>query len=408
MNGTCRLSVLAGITLMMAAPGLWAQGPKEPPHPLTKLPPHQLQMLLSIWTQQDFMSSQMHFGASCGVSRHSMLNPTYRAYLESLPKSATTNQNGYRTYSSYQAFRSPGSGYCISTTAIRYADPAASYLVGSADVMRSYGAVITSQENARLLNEASLQAGIDTRKKMFDLRTYIAANTPTYTQKAEQESTMILRRMQTNAKPGEIANGAALNTVLDALRKQVGPPRAGAPVSEEVLASLNVTTSNHGIGRLRNGGKVGWPAALLQLTGAPKRDKVDADLQALVAGARKSQVDAKLLGEIRNDLNKTRDVLVNAVNDVPTGQYLDAKRFLNELVSSLVAVERGETVTQQRYQNFIEGGRSVHEVVEYLVRNGLRFGPATSNDEAAYRAFHSLLAEYLADTGPAAMASRAP
>jgi hypothetical protein len=49
---------------------------------------------------------------------------------------------------------------------------------------------------------------------------------------------------------------------------------------------------------------------------------------------------------------------------------------------------------QSKFQRFIEGGKSVQEVTDYMIQNGLRFGPATPNDEAAYRAVHSLLANY--------------
>jgi len=36
----------------------------------------------------------------------------------------------------------------------------------------------------------------------------------------------------------------------------------------------------------------------------------------------------------------------------------------------------------------------VQDVADYMVQNGLRFGPATANDEPAYRSAHSALASY--------------
>ena len=59
-----------------------------------------------------------------------------------------------------------------------------------------------------------------------------------------------------------------------------------------------------------------------------------------------------------------------------------------------VALERGEAESQAKFQRYIEGGKTVQDVVEYMLQNGLRFAAATANDEAAYRAIHSALATY--------------
>src|SRR5262249_3014459 len=42
-------------------------------------------------------------------------------------------------------------------------------LQGQADVMRAFGTVITSQEQARIMREQALQAKLETKKKKFDL-----------------------------------------------------------------------------------------------------------------------------------------------------------------------------------------------------------------------------------------------
>ena len=40
------------------------------------------------------------------------------------------------------------------------------------------------------------------------------------------------------------------------------------------------------------------------------------------------------------------------------------------------------------------GGKSVQDVVDYMISKGLRFAPATTQDDAAYRAFFSAFAAY--------------
>lgn len=269
-------------------------------------------------------------------------------------------------------------------------------LMGAADVMRSYGQNLQSQEQARLLREQWQQARIETRKKQFDLEMYIRANTPTYTQEQERITKVTLRRIQTNSLPGEITNGKSINFLLDDLRKYPGKKPTGDPVllSEGVLQHLNVTKGNYGLGVLRDG-KVNWPTTIADLMNANQQKALTTQLQDLVKqGFRGERIDTNVLKDVRNEIDKLREDLVKRVNDVPTGQYLDAKRFLQELSESTLALERGEAQIQANYLRFIENGKSVQDVVDYLVQNGLKVGPATAADEAAYRAVHSALANY--------------
>ena len=111
-------------------------------------------------------------------------------------------------------------------------------------------------------------------------------------------------------------------------------------------------------------------------------------------GANKGQPDVNVLSDVRKEMDGIRDDLVRKVNEVPSAQYIDAKRFLQEFYEATVALERGEAPVQSKFQRFIEGGRSVQEIADYMVANGLRFGPATFSDEPAYRALHSALASY--------------
>jgi len=289
--------------------------------------------------------------------------------------------NAYNPY--YSPYQSPGFG-------------AGAYLMGSSDVMRSYGNVIQSQESARILREQALQSHLETKKKAFELDMYIKANTPTYTQEQERVARVTLRRIQTNSLPGEVTNGKSLNYLLDDLRKFPSKKIALEPItlSEGVLSRLSVTKSTYGLGVLRDDGRVTWPTALQSQMTVGQRKALDEQLKELVKGAYRDKLDVNLLKDVRNEIDKMRDELVKHVNDTPTSQYIDAKRFLQEFHEATVALEKGEAPVQAKFQREIEGGRSVQELVDYMVKNGLRFGPATANDEPAYRAVHSALATF--------------
>jgi len=271
-------------------------------------------------------------------------------------------------------------------------------LKGVASINRSLGEQAISYEQARLMREQYNQNKLDTIKKKFDLDMYIKANTPTYTEEQARVAKLTLKRIQTNSLPGEVATGKALNYLLDDLRKYPNKKAAIEPMllSEAVLSQLNVTKGTFGVGILREGGKFTWPAALAELVPPAKRRDIDAKVQALVKeGSReKGKLDTNMLRDVRDEMDAIKADLVQKVNDVPTAQYLDAKRFLQEFYEGTVALERGEAPVQAKFQRFIEGGKSIQDVVDYMITHGLRFASATAADEAAYRTFHANLASY--------------
>jgi hypothetical protein len=290
---------------------------------------------------------------------------------------------GYNPYNPYNPYYNPWSSFGPGAT-----------LMGQADVMRAYGKVVNDQEEARIKRELANQARLDTVKKEFDLRMYIKANTPTYTQEQERIAKNTLRRIQSNSLPGEIASGKSLNYLLKDLagKKLEGEP---LPLSEAVLNQLNVTKGTFGVGILRDDGRVTFPTALSQQMSNKQRDWLNMQLQELVKEAAKGRpVDANVLRDVRSEVDLIREELVKKVNEIPTSQYLDAKRFLQDFNDATIALERGEAVVQSKFQRDMQGGKTLQELADYMAKNGLRFAPATAADEAAYRAVHSVLANY--------------
>lgn len=269
-------------------------------------------------------------------------------------------------------------------------------LMGAADVMRSYGKVINDQEQARITREKALQEQLNTKKQKFDLDMYIKANTPTYTQEQAVAYKNTLVRIQNNSLPGEIQNGNALNILLKDLSKYpiAKTKNLFEPVAltEVVLNHVNVTKGNYGLGLLRNDGQVVWPTALQGLMTVTQRKDIDEQLKTLVKDAYKGKLDGNVLKDVRAEISRVSDDLLKKVNEIPSTQYMAAKRFLNEFDQAATALERGEAPVQEKFQRFVAGGRSVQEVADYMIQNGLKFAPATADDEAAYRAVYSGLA----------------
>jgi hypothetical protein len=274
---------------------------------------------------------------------------------------------------------------------IPYADPASQYL-------RAQSSMMLDQERARILREQAIQAKLETKKKILETELWIKANTPTYTEEQAKIAKTVLKRIQTNASPAEIVAGTALNVLLKDLSKHPGQKAAvGAlPVDEEVLRHLNITASGVGdLGLLRNEGRFTWPTALRDLAPAAEQKEMEVQAQAVVSQAANGKVDNNLLAELKTNVGKLRTQLIAKGNDIPTAQYIDGRRFLNNFEDALLALEKGDAVEYFNFQKFISGGKSVQAVASYMIDRGLRFAPAVLNgDDAAYQAMLTALAAY--------------
>jgi hypothetical protein len=268
--------------------------------------------------------------------------------------------------------------------------------VGLAEVYRAYGTVLLNQEQARSMREQAMQAKLETQRKRFELEMYIRANTPTYVEEQIRIARNTLRRIHGFSTPAEIASAKALNVVLDDAGKFPDRKLAANPamLSEDVLGQLNVTASHFSLGALRNDGKIRWPMAMQDSVPRDQQQALEAQAQALVKGALNGKFDPNVYRDYSAAVEKIGDDLAKRVNEIGGQQYLEAKRFVSDLKDAGVALEKGEARNQAQYQKFVAGGKSVHDVVDFMISKGLRFAPATAQDEAAYRAFHAALVAY--------------
>ncbi len=267
---------------------------------------------------------------------------------------------------------------------------------GQAQVIQAFGNTVNSFEQARILREQALQARLETKKKAFDLDVYIKANTPTAAQERERIQKLTLKRMQTASLPGEITSGKALNYLVNDIRKNLKARTAIEPIvlTETVLGHLNVTKNQYGLGILRNGGRVTWPTALTEKLTLEQQKNLDRQLQTSVTDAYNGRVDVPAIRDQQAYFEKMRRDLIDRANEVPTAQYSEARRFLNAIIEAHTGLEKGEAVWQAKYQHFIEGGKSIQDVVDFLINNALNVAPAGPNDESEYRAIYAAVANF--------------
>jgi hypothetical protein len=278
-----------------------------------------------------------------------------------------------------------------------YIDPYGGVLRGVADVISSEGQFMIQTEQARNIRAKWRGAQLENQKRAFDLEAYMRANTPTYAEQQERLAKDLLRRIQSTANQGEIWSGAAQNVLLRDFGRHLGQKSDAPPIplEEEVLEKINVTANGANLGLLRNDGKLRWPIALTELASQETKKTIDLQAQELARQAQQGgNVDVSVIRDLKTNLNALRDRLVNKVNEIGTGQYADAKRFLNSFDDAIRAVERGDTAPFFEFRKFVRGGKSVQEVVDFMTKRGLTFAPMVDGDEAAYQALYMGMASF--------------
>jgi hypothetical protein len=221
---------------------------------------------------------------------------------------------------------------------------------------------------------------------------------PTFTEEKAEIDRSILARARTTSDESAICSGQALNVLLDDLRKAKGVGTlSSVALGDDTLTHINVTVKKLGnLGLLRNDVAFTWPDALTDETIVSKQERETIELKArsAVQQATKGNLPKSVLTGLRTFSDSTRGKLLKKINSIPGGDYLEAKRFLNNFDAACLAMEKGEAVPYFRFQNWIDTGKTIQDIAGYMIREGLSFAPAVCGDEQAYRALHGALAAY--------------
>jgi hypothetical protein len=262
---------------------------------------------------------------------------------------------------------------------------------------------LTSYVTPDLANEAFRQARLNTRRRAFDEYLYERLNAPTNEDLREFGQHEALRRSLSDPPRTEVWSGQSLNTLLADVQKLQGMDRDNVPeipLDEDVLKRINVTaTGGRGgnMGFLKDGGRISWPLGLRALPPAQEtrelRSQVNSLLQDAVSQAANGKVDAGLLQELSNDVDRLNRLLQARANDMPENTYIDARQFLKNLDDAVRLLQRPEA------GDYVSGryaakGNTVQKLVQYMTNHGLQFGPAVPGDEGAYQAVQQALARY--------------
>jgi hypothetical protein len=300
--------------------------------------------------------------------------------------------------SPYDAYSSSSSGYSGS-----YGTPVGDYLRGTAGLVTAEGGYLVSLQQAQISKEKSRQEQFETRRRTFDQHLYERGKTPTWEGERQRFLAQAVQR-SLHAPAAEVWSGHALNTLLDELQrveKDRGLHGAEIPLDGEVLRHINVTTAENAgnPGLLKNEGRLSWPLALRDPAYETDRGLLDTLTPVAIRQAVNGRVDAGTLRDLAAARDRLQDRLLSHIRDLPSSQYIEARRYLHDFEDAL-GVFRQSEAGGYFTAKYTARGETVPELVRFMLTKGLRFAPAVSGDEGAYVALHAALAAYAGDVTP--------
>jgi len=316
-------------------------------------------------------------------------NPYYAPTAN--PYTATLTSPGYPPSDSSGYNNSPYNPY------YSYADPYGGYMRGLADVTTAQANYHLKYQQARLIREDVTAKQIQNRRSIFDEFNYERMNTPSAEELRRKELQTALERARFLPNSSEITSASTLNTLLNHLVAAQGKGGRGTtvPLDEETIKKINVSARAGGnIGVLKNEGRLNWPLALRGEAFEAERKDLDRFAPEAIKQAEfNTRVDTAYLNDMTEAQRKLHRKLESKVSELSPAQYMEAKKFLNNIDDAIRALQ-DPNVANYFTGKYAAKARTVAELVDYMSKQGLSFAPAVPGDEAAYHALYNALLAY--------------
>jgi hypothetical protein len=334
------------------------------------------------------------FGAN--LAQRPFLNGVSTPYAAFTSNAAGIGLPATGPASAYGTMNLSGYGYS-SGYANYYTDPLADTLRGMASVMNAEGTYLAQVQEANLRYEQWQLGRLDTRRKSIEQFLYERALTPTGEDLRERMERYELRIAMNNPPVNEVLSGESLNTIYKDLKLKLVQGATGQtiPLDPDILQQINLTSNSGGnlgvLKHLKDGGSLRWPLALQD---EPYQEEVrrlnQRAIEAVKMGELKGLVDAAIIRDMMDGVSQLRAKLRANIKDLTPSQHIEANRFLNHFEGAMKALQQ-PNVLDSLGQQHVAHGKTVGDLLDFMMHKGLSFAPAISGDEGAYQALHSAL-----------------
>lgn len=278
-----------------------------------------------------------------------------------------------------------------------YPGRAGGYLNGVANVTTANADALGTVQNARIVQQQANQAQLDTRRSIIQENRWEKSITPTPEDIREKEQRDALRRARHDPPSIEIWQGSAINDLTRSIqRNQMNGLRGPyVPLDPNLIRHLNVTsgTTYGGVGLFRDPNNIEYPLVLKTNDYAPERNL----LNRLAPLAVQQAMSGRIADDTQNALDDVaaafRTKVDAAVNDMSPTKWISASRFVNELKTTVKALQ-DPNASKQFNGAWTLRGNNVSQIVDQLTAQGLKFAPAAPGDEPYYTAFYNSLITY--------------
>ncbi len=208
----------------------------------------------------------------------------------------------------------------------------------------------------------------------------------------------LARAMAANNEP-EVASGEALNHILVAAVAAEGKGGKGqsAFLPPDLLADVRFAGSPTAdtLNLLRRAGKLDIPAAFNAPALAEVRQSLERAFAAAVAPVLVGKAaDPSKVANLEDVVKKARAALDPTIRDLDFEDATAARRFLNQL-DAATPVLKGSGTASLIDPRWGTEGTNIADLIKYMTKLKILFGPAPKGNEDVYVALHRGLAAYL-------------
>lgn len=203
----------------------------------------------------------------------------------------------------------------------------------------------------------------------------------------------------------EVADGQALNHILVAI---VAAETAGAKglslhVPPQLLDQIRFggSPTAEAVNLIRRAGRLPFPPAFDEPALRDLREALEKDFLDAAGPLRegKPAVAAKW-PKLERTLRQAQEAVTPVVRNLPFEEAMAVRRFLNRFETAL-PVLKSNAAAGLVNPAWAREGVGLAELIRYMTRHKLLFGPAAAGDEGGYLAMHQRLATYFVSLGPA-------
>jgi len=333
-----------------------------------------------------------------GTGAGALASDPYGAYALSTGGGSYGGTSPYSYGGGYGLYGQPSGygGYGTTEPSAQNLYAYSGYLRGAADLTAANGKYWKDIQSARILREQSRQMALETQRRRIMEEANFERMRPTALDLYNRAQEASLNWSRKDPPATFIWSGQALNDLLRSVGTSGSKLNRGPniPLDDETLKNINLTdgSSRGNVGLLKEG-KVTWPTLLREAPFDEARKQLDRNLMVAVRQLKdRDPLDRSTLKDIRADYKALNDDLAARVSDLSPTQYIEARRFLNQLGDAIRTLE--DPKAAKYFTDWTAKGKTVAELAEHMIKEGLKFAPATQGDEAAYRSLYQALRAY--------------